>query len=172
MRPVPEKLVNFTAYKDGSTYLGTADITLPTLEALTETVRGAGIAGEVDSPTLGHYGSMTVTLNWRTITPEAMQLHEPVSHALDFRGAQQVYNSATGEYSSQGVKVTVRAVPKSGDLGTFAPGTMTNSTNELEVSYLKIQVDGKTLIEIDKFNFICLINGRDHLAQVRQQLGL
>lgn len=172
MRQVPEKLINYTAYKDGSTFLGTVDVTLPSLEALTETVRGAGIAGEIDSPTLGHYGSMTVTLNWRTITAEKVKLHAPVAHALDFRGAQQVYDSANGTYSSQGVKVTVKAVPKTGDIGKLDPGTTTDSTNELEVTYIKIQMDGKTSLEIDKFNFICVIDGVDYLAAVRQQLGL
>lgn len=55
---VPEKLINFKVYKDKTDFIGLADVTLPTLESMTETVSGAGIAGEVDSPTLGHYGSM------------------------------------------------------------------------------------------------------------------
>lgn len=171
-KTVPEKLIGYTVYKDGSIPLGTADITLPTIEALTETVRGAGIAGEIDSPTIGHYGSMTVSLNWRTITSEVIKLHAPVSHALDFRGAQQVHNPATGRYSSQGVKVTVKAVPKSGDIGKFDAGTTTDTTNELEVTYIKIVLDGKTVLEIDKYNFVCVIDGVDYLAQVRAQLGL
>lgn len=172
MKTIPEKLINYTVYKNGSEFLGTADVTLPSLEALTETVRGAGIAGEVDSPTLGHYASMTTTLNWRTITPEAIKLHAPVSHTLDFRAAQQVYNSGTGEMSSQGVKVTVKAMPKSGDLGSLEPGATTSTTNEFEVTYLKVMIDGRTVVEIDKFNFICVIDGRDYLAAVRGQLGM
>lgn len=64
---VPEKLINFRVYKDSTDYIGLADVTLPSLEAMTETVSGAGIAGEVDSPTLGHMGSMETVLNWRTL---------------------------------------------------------------------------------------------------------
>lgn len=33
-------------------------------------------------------------------------------------------------------------------------------------------IDGKTVIEIDKFNFICVINGKDVLEQVRKNIGL
>jgi P2 family phage contractile tail tube protein len=172
MPTIPEKLINYTVFKDGSTYLGTADVTLPTIEALTETLRGAGIAGEIDSPTLGHYASMTTTLNWRTITREKMQLHAPVSHQLDFRAAQQIYNSSAGTVSSQGVRVTVKAMPKSGDLGKLDPSTTTDSSNELEVTYLKVVIDGVTELEIDKFNFKAVIGGVDYLAQVRSQLGL
>ncbi|UTW68684.1 phage major tail tube protein [Anaerobacillus sp. HL2] len=40
------------------------DVQLPSLEAMTETVKGAGIAGEVDSPVIGHFGSLGITLNY------------------------------------------------------------------------------------------------------------
>lgn len=172
MRLIPEKLINYTVYQNGSTFLGTADITLPSLEALTETIKGAGIAGEIDSPTIGHFGSMTVGLNWRTITPEAIKLHAPVSHALDFRGSQQVYNSAAGAPSSEGIKVSVRTMPKSGDLGKFDPGTTTDTTNELEVTYIKITLNGRVLLELDKLNFKYIVDGVDYLAEIRDQLGL
>ncbi len=43
---VPEKLINFRVYEDGDDLVGVADVTLPTLDAMTETVKGAGIAGE------------------------------------------------------------------------------------------------------------------------------
>ncbi|RXZ84583.1 phage tail protein [Paenibacillaceae bacterium] len=172
MKQIPDKLINYTAYRNGSEFLGTVDVTLPSIEALTETMRGAGIAGEIDSPTLGHYASMSVTLNWRTITGQTMSLHAPVSHTLDFRGAQQVHNTGTGEMKSQGIKVTVKALPKSGDIGKLDPGTTTDTTNEMEVTYIKIMIDGKTVLEIDKLNFKAVFNGKDYLAQVRQQLGL
>lgn len=59
---VPEKLINFRAYNDGNDLLGVTDVQLPSLDAMTETVKGAGIAGEVDSPVLGHFGSMETVL--------------------------------------------------------------------------------------------------------------
>ena len=52
---VPEKLINFRVYLDGNNLIGVADVELPSIEAMTETVKGAGIAGEIDSPTLGHF---------------------------------------------------------------------------------------------------------------------
>lgn len=169
---VPEKIINFAAYLEGKTFLGTVDATLPSLESLTETVSGAGIAGEIESPTLGHYGSMTISLNWRTATKEAVVLHAPKSHTIDFFAAQQVYDSGAGSYSQSGLKVTVKAIPKTGDLGTLAPNAQSSTTNELEVTYIKIVVDGKTLVEIDKFNFKAVIDGVDYLEQVRNNLGM
>lgn len=172
MNKVSEKLINYTAYLDGTEYLGTVDVELPNLEAMTDTVSGAGIAGELDSPVLGHYGSMSVTLNWRTLSRSQFRLARQRSHALDFRGAQQVFDAATGQYNSQSVKVTVRGIPKNTNLGTFAPATTTDSSNELEVTYLKVEIDGIRIVEIDKLNFIAFIDGEDVLKTVRQQLGM
>ena len=39
---VPEKLINFRAYNDGNDLLGVTDVQLPSLDAMTETVKGAG----------------------------------------------------------------------------------------------------------------------------------
>ena len=44
---VPEMLRNFRVYEESYDMIGTADVELPTLEALTETIKGAGIAGEI-----------------------------------------------------------------------------------------------------------------------------
>ncbi|OBZ08047.1 phage major tail tube protein [Bacillus sp. FJAT-26390] len=168
---IPEKITGYSVYLDGSTYLGVADVELPSLEALTETIKGAGIAGEVDSPTIGHYGSMGCSLNWRTIDPSAIKLAAPKMHAIDFRAAQQTLDSAAGSYGSSPTKVSVRAIPKSLSLGKFEVGATTDTSNEFEVTYIKILVNGKTLLEIDKFNSICIIDGVDYLAAERAALG-
>ena len=52
---IPERLIGFRVYNDNNDLLGIATVTLPMIEAMTDTVSGAGIAGEVESPVLGHY---------------------------------------------------------------------------------------------------------------------
>lgn len=170
--PVPEKLINFRVYRDGTDLLGTSDVELPSLEAMTDTVSGAGIAGEVDSPVLGHYGSMTLTLNWRTTTKNQTILARPGAHHLDLRGAMQVYDASDGEYKSVPLKVVVKAVPKNTGLGNLSVGSNQEGSTEMEVNYLKVWVDGDERIELDKYNFICKVDGTDFLADVRQNLGL
>lgn len=173
MNPVPEKLINFRVYyEDGTDLLGIADVELPKIEAMTETVKGAGIAGEVESPVLGHFGSMTCTINWRTVVKPTIGLAEPRAHNLDFRGAAQLYDAATGEYRTSSLKVSIRGIPKTTSLGKFEVGATADASNEFEVIYLKGSVDGKEIIEIDKYNYICRINGKDYLKGVRQALGL
>ncbi|MEK4713474.1 phage major tail tube protein [Sporosarcina sp. FSL K6-5500] len=169
---IPEKLTNYSAFLNGTDFLGTVDLELPSLEALTDTVKGAGIAGEIDSPVIGHYGSMTTKLNWRTLNGSSVTLAAQKTHALDFRGSQQIYNAGNGAYEHQGVKVTLRAIPKTLESGKFEVGATTGTANELEVVYYKLEIDGKKLIEIDKFNFISFVDGLDALEEVRKNLGL
>ncbi len=172
MNQVPEKLINFRVYEDGADLLGVADVELPSLDAMTETVKGAGIAGEVDSPVLGHFGSMTLKLNWRTVTRPTANLAQPKVHNLDLRGAIQVMNAGAGEYRVAPLKVTVRCIPKKTELGKLDVGAKSDASNEFEVVYISVTLDGEKIIEIDKYNYICVINGTDYLKQVRAALGL
>ncbi|WJZ69995.1 head closure [Vibrio phage vB_VpaM_XM1] len=170
--PVPERLINFRVYVDGDNQAGVATVDLPDIEFMTDTVSGAGIAGEVDSPILGHLSSMAATITWRTITEYAMSLTAPKAHSIDFRGSQQVYDAAGGTLGSKPVRVSIKGTPKRTGLGSLEVGSTTDSESEFEVTFMKIWVDGIERIEIDKYNFKFVVDGVDYLASVRQDLGL
>jgi P2 family phage contractile tail tube protein len=167
-----EKLINFRVYNEGNDLLGVADVDLPAIESMTDTVKGAGIAGEVDSPTLGHYGSMTCTLNWRTNSKAVMELAKPKAHQVELRGAVQTYDSAAGAYETVSQKIVLKMVPKNTSLGRLDVGTGQDTSNEFEVNYIKIFIGGSEVFELDKFNYICKIDGQDFLADTREALGL
>ncbi len=170
--PIQEKLVNFRVYNNSNDLLGVATVDLPELSAMPDTVSGAGIAGEVDSPVLGHFQSMSVTLHWRTIEAAAMSLAAQKAHHLEIRGSQQRYDAGSGLYSTVPVRLVVKGTPKTTSLGSFEPGSGTDTTSEFEVVYIKIVVSGKELVEIDKYNYIARFNGADALQSVRADLGL
>lgn len=169
---IPSTLIDFSVYKNGTDYLGASDIVLPNINAMTQTVSGAGIGGEIDMPILGAFQAMSVTLNWRTVTHEAVSLLAQSTVSLDFRGAQQIYDKTDGSLKSVGTKVTVKAIGKNGTLGNFQSGSTTGTSNELEVTYIKITQDGKDILEVDKMNYVFKVDGVDNLATVRQQLGM
>lgn len=119
-----------------------------------------GIAGEVESPVMGHFGSMTTTLTWRTIEKSAT-LAKPGSHALEVRGSEQVYDAANGVYSTVPIRCSMRVSPKNISLGSLEPGSTTDSEQEFEVTYLKLEVNKKEVVEIDKYNYIARFDGVD-----------
>ncbi len=170
--PIPEKLNNFKVYRESAELLGLADVELPSLEYMTETITGAGIAGEIESPTVGHYKSMTLKLKWRTFSVPAAALAGPALQQLDLRGSAQLLDVASGKFIQQAIKVFVRTAPKKGSLGKFEAGKPMDSETELEVVYLKVWIGEDEVIEIDKLGMICRIQGEDLLADVRANLGM
>lgn len=169
---VPEMLRNFRVYEESYDMIGTADVELPTLEALTETIKGAGIAGEIAAPVIGHLGSAETKLNWRTVTNRNISLAAPKAHTLDIRGDQQVYDSTAGEYKTCAIKLLIVGIPKNTELGKFEPATTTGTSNTLETSYMKLTIDGKDKLEFDKYNYIFKVDGKDYLSESREALGL
>lgn len=167
-----DKLAAFAVWKGGERKIGVADVTLPDIEYMTESIKGAGIAGEVDMPTAGHTSSMTTSLNWRTINGDNIDLIAPKAHDLEFRGAQQVFEAGSGEFLVQEVKINIRGLPKKGGIGKMDTSAKTDSSNELETIYLKVTIDGVVKIEIDKFNYKHVINGTDYMLPFRAALGI
>ena len=166
-----ESVINFAVYEDSVEYVGMATATLPNLSALVQTISGAGIAGNVEAPILGHYDAMTLGLSFRTTTSQSVKLSEPRRHNIDLRVAQQVEDTVAGAVKVQNVKHVLVVVPKTETGGSVAPARPTNGSGEYSVRYWATYIDGTKVREIDPLNFICFMNGIDYLADVRKAIG-
>lgn len=166
-----ESVINFAVYEDSVEYVGMAGVTLPNLAAIVQTLSGAGIAGNVEVPVLGHYDVMSLTLNFRTTTEHSVRLSEPRRHNIDLRMAQQIEDTVAGEVKVQSIKHVLVVVPKTDTGGTVAPAAPTNGSGEYSVRYWATYIDGAKVREIDPLNFICKVNGVDYLADVRKAIG-
>jgi len=168
---IPDKLTNFICYDAGSEILGVTTVNLPDLAYMTESMSGAGIAGEIDSPTKGHFQSLVTTINWRVIYEDNVSYSAPETYHFAFMGNVQLYDEGSGEFRDKGVKVVMRCIPKSVSLGELGVATQSGTSVAYEVIYLLISVNGKSMAEIDKLNFICVINGKDYMVDVRRNIG-
>lgn len=168
---IPDKVANFRVYKD-SKFLFAADIELPSIEYMSEKLSGGGIAGELETPTIGQTSSMTTKLNLRTPCADIAEFLEPKGTHLMARGAIQRYDSAGAELGVYGCLISMKILPKTLDLGKFEVGSPSDTSIEGEVSYLKILIDNEEICEIDKMNFVCRINGKDYLEEMRSILGM
>ena len=166
-----ESVINFAVYEDSVEYVGMAGVTLPNLAAIVQTLSGAGIAGNVEVPVLGHYDVMSLTLNFRTTTEHSVRLSEPRRHNIDLRMAPQIEDTVAGEVKVQSIKHVLVVVPKTDTGGTVAPAAPTNGSGEYSVRYWATYIDGAKVREIDPLNFICEVNGVDYLADVRKAIG-
>ena len=169
---IPEKITKFNVYSDDSRLLGVADGNFPSLEFTATEIKGSGIAGTIDSPGGGTFGSMVVTLNWRTTTTDFMQLAIPGSHTLDMYAELLSYNAGSGEYEAESLHVYLKAFTKKLDLGKLADMESQEASTEHEVYFMKLDLNGSEQILIDKFNFVYRVFGEDYLAQTRRNIGM
>lgn len=116
-----QSIINFKVYEDSVEYVGMAQATLPDLTALTQSISGAGIAGNVESVILGHFDAMTLGLNFRTVTDQSVKLSEPRRHTIDLRVAQQDEDVVAGKVVVRAVKHIFVVIPKSDKGGSVAP---------------------------------------------------
>ena len=126
-----QSIINFKVYEDSVEYVGMAQATLPDLTALTQSISGAGIAGNVESVILGHFDAMTLGLNFRTVTDQSVKLSEPRRHTIDLRVAQQDEDVVAG-------KVVVRARTEFEEFG--------QNRERIIVTELPYQVNKRQLI--------------------------
>lgn len=171
MAKIDELVVNYSIYEDATEHLGTTEVALPDLEYMTEELSGAGIAGTVEEVITGHLNAMTTTFNFRTVTKSSISLMEPRVHKIDLRVAQQQMNMRTSETNIVGVKHIMKVKPKKTALGKVAAASTADVSGEYAVSYYAMYLDGVKVTEIDPLNFICIINGKDYLEDVRKALG-
>ena len=168
---IPCVLINARVYNAGKAYLGQADCEIGELEYMTESVTGLGIAGELDVPVLGHFKSLTLKLKWNTVCQEAMQLMKPKTHQLQIYASIQNWETENGEFIAAPCRVACRATPKKGGIGKFEPGKKMEPETEFELVQIQMSINGRDVLEIDKTNMKCAIDGIDYLADVRSQLG-
>lgn len=170
---IPERLVNFACYGGATSieFLGMTDVELPTFEAMSETITGAGIAGEYESPVAGHLKSQVLKLKWRTMSAAALGLLAPVQHVLDLRGSVALQDPMLGVLSEEAVRIEVRGQVKNFTPGKLEPGKVMETTADIEAAVIRITVAGVQVVELDKFNMVYKINGTDYLRQTRVNIG-
>lgn len=169
---IPEKSLNFKVYLDGADLLGIAEGNFPNGDMMTTEIKGAGIAGTIDAPATGHMGSMTMSLTWRTVTESFAKVLTPEGHALDLYADLENFDAGAGKVKHSEVHAFVKARTKNYDLGKLVVGDAMETTSEHEVYYMKLFIDSKAVLEIDKFNYVYKVNGVDYLSETRRNLGM
>lgn len=168
-----EKVISFNVYNESKLFLGLADVELPGIEFLSDTLSGAGIAGEIESPVLGLTKAMTVKLKFHTKTRQSLGLLAQKRHLLDLRASLQARAIAKGgELTTAPEKIVIGGMVKKHSLGKLENAKAQDCEVELDVDYLKLTLDGETMLEVDKFNMVFKVDGVDYLAAVRADIGM
>jgi P2 family phage contractile tail tube protein len=148
----------------------TNNVKRPSFEYMTETLKGAGILGEIDMPTPAQVGAMTYEIAVKRTNAKTISLFEPKTQHIETRWAEDEIDSTSGNVKISANKEIVKGKPKSLDLGSVETNAANENTLALEILYYKYIKDGVVLIEIDKLNNVLIINGKDYTKDLREAL--
>ena len=166
---IPEIINNFNVYTGGTQLIGTSgSITLPTLEAITETMSGAGILGEYDTAVIGQYSSMEQEIPFRILESDIFSIMDPSTGVnLTFRASQQSTVKSTAALAYKQMRIVERGRLKSFTPGKLEMGKQMDASVTLTVLYILVEIDGKTMLEYDKLNDVFILNQTDMLKKIR-----
>lgn len=166
MNAIPEIINNYNVYKDGTKLIGiSAEVTIPDFEAVTETISGAGILGEYDAVNAGQFSAQEIEIPFRVLYGDIFELFGGQTANITLRCAEQI-SDGSGQKTPVGVRIILQGAPKKLTGGTLTAGKPTNSAVTLALTYIKIEVDGSTAVELDKLNGIYVVNGVDMLSAI------
>lgn len=170
---IPEVLNHYNVYNDAAKKLIgiSGEIGLGDLEAITDTIEGAGVLGEIEDPVTGQFSSLKIKIPFSVLYEDLFSLMNTTKPPqLTLRASMQCMDPTTGETGYYPVKIVVRGKASKTGLGKVTKGKKGEPEIELEILYIKIMINNKTTLELDKLNFKFVLNGVDMLKKVRDQV--
>ena len=170
---IPEVLNHYNVYNDKAKKLIgiSGEIELGELEALTDTLEGAGVLGEIEDAVTGQFASIKIKIPFSVIYEDMFSIIDTTNPPqLTLRASMQCMDPTTGSTGYYPVKIVVRGKATNTNLGKAIKGKKMEPEVELEILYIKIQINNKTTLELDKLNFKFVLNGKDMLAKIRSQV--
>lgn len=168
----PEVINNFRVYNDANWIMGTtAEVNIAELQAMTASVSGAGILGEYTTSVVGMFQSMSQEIPFRMIDRDFFNmLNTGEQSKIVLRSSVQQRNRETGgTLSTAAMRFVFRGHPTAAKFGTVKIGDLMNASITLELTYLLAEINGETMLELDKLNSVYKVNGKDLLKDIMDQ---
>ena len=156
-------------YGDGNEVGDNISCQLPSVEVASSELKGAGIMGTIDAPSLGQINSLTFSMSQRSINKDSAQLSAPGVHNIELRFAKEVI-TGDGATVPEGTKVFISGMSKKLDPGKVESASTMDGSLEFEVIRYRIVIAGVEVLLIDKLNYIYKINGVDYMKNVKAAL--
>lgn len=167
---IKQLLHNFKLYNNnkGERLVGIGDeFPLPGFDPVTYSVKGAGFLGEFEAPVAGHFKSIETEIAFRVMDEEAFQL---LGDKIDLtlRGSYQGMNTESNDDTFTPVRVVMKGRNKGFEGGKAKITEGTDTKIKAELWYILIEVDGRVMLELDKFNSVYNVLGKDMLEEVNK----
>jgi P2 family phage contractile tail tube protein len=167
---LPRLLKLMNVFNNGLSFQGVAEeVELPKLTMKGEDFRTGGMMGEVTA-NMG-LDKLELTHKYAGFAPElftGFATETADSELIRFAGSYQ--RDDTGDVMS--VEIMVRGRHTEIDTGNAKAGDKGETSIKTALTYYKLTVDGKELIEIDLINTVFKVEGEDRYEKHRAAVGL
>lgn len=165
----PRKLKQMALFMDARWIDENVSVTLPKLARKIEGWRGGDMGGEVGMD-MGADGLLEAEFTCAGIIRDVLRQYGATISGVQLRFVGSFQNDDTGALTS--VEVTMRGRHQEIDLGEYKTGEDSETKVKSVLTYLKIDWNGVTEVEIDRLGGIEIVGGIDLMAGHRQILGL
>jgi uncharacterized protein len=165
------KLTNANIYVNGNSLLGRAsEIEVPNVEFIMAEHQALGMVGKTEF--FSGIEVLECTVKWNSFYADVYRRTSNPLQALNMqvRGNLQSFGSS-GLQQEVAAVVSMTATPKNIPGGNFKQHENVELETLFTVTYMKIEIGGETLTEIDFLANIFKVNGVDLLATYRTNIG-
>jgi uncharacterized protein len=165
------KVSNANIYVNGGSYLGAAmEIDLPEItQKMTDHV-ALGMVGTTEMPS--GVDKMEATIRWNAIYQNVLTLFANPFAVLDLQiRANHETWEAGGRTAQTPLVIYLKGSSKTHQIGNFKQHENVESENQLSVHYVKIELGGVELLELDAHANIYRVNGVDIISDYKNNIG-
>lgn len=167
---IPQVLNDFQVYDgNGNKLIGvTNDMALAEIASKTIQMEGAGM-DSMEVVVVGMYDPITQEVPLNTPYTQLLDsLDTTKNTTLNIRGAIQVENRGTGETDAIQFRYMISGKSKGLSAGNVKRGEKFDSKITMTVNRLLIELNGNSVLEIDKIANKVAVNGKDITAKIRK----
>lgn len=167
-----QRITNSAVHADGVSYLGQVEeITLPEIAFMFAEHKALGLIGTPEY--FSGIEKMETSIKWTAVYKEAFLKHARPNGAVKLMVRSNVQRIEGGQTADEFPLVTyLTCAPKNYPLGSHKKSENVDLNGKWATYYIKQELDGDVLLEIDVENNIFNVNGTDYLATYRANLGI
>lgn len=160
-------ITNANAYLNGNKLAGKLEeLELPSIKMKMEDVSALGMFGDTEIPV--GMEKLEAKFKWNSIYRENWTDEGPFKSCRMIVKSDMVTNDAGGQVNHVAVAVTIAGTFKEFPLGSLKPGAKQDGMEHvMAVTYLKAEIGGQLLYEVDVFNNVFKQGESDLLSSFR-----
>lgn len=166
------RLTNANVYVDGNSFLGKAEeINLPVIKQKMSEHKALGMIGLMEF--FAGFEKMEAKIKWNSFYSDVLKkMGDPTTAMqIQVRASLEVYTAA-GRTEQLPLVVFMTATAKDFPLGNYKQHDNVEAETNLNVTYVRLEINNEPIVELDLVANIYKVNGVDKFATYRNNLGI